>query len=78
MAYTGKRPGNVNTDFLEAGGELANHDLVTVDASGNITTGVARDFPFYKSDGTSDKITITNNQVPFFNSGGTQDNIGIS
>lgn len=37
MAYTGKRPGNVNTDFLEAGGELENHDEITVDASGNIT-----------------------------------------
>ena len=43
MAYTGKRPGNVNTDFLEAGGDLANHDEVTVDASGNVTvSGTAK------------------------------------
>ena len=78
MAYTGKKPGNVNTDFLEAGGELANHDLVTVDSSGNITTGIARNFPFYKADGSSDTITITNNTVPFFKADGTSDTIGIS
>ena len=37
MAYTGKRPGNVNTDFLEAGGELENHDELVVDSNGEIT-----------------------------------------
>ena len=36
MAYTGKKPGNVNTDFLEAGGELANHDELVVSATGEI------------------------------------------
>lgn len=36
MSYTGKKPGNVNTDFLEAGGELENHDELVVSATGEI------------------------------------------
>jgi len=39
MSYIGKKNGNPNTDFLEAGGELENHDLVNVDASGNLLVG---------------------------------------
>ena len=38
MSYIGKKNGNPNTDFLEAGGELENHDLVNVDSSGRIIT----------------------------------------
>jgi len=39
MSYIGKKNGNPNTDFLEAGGELENHDLINVDASGNLGIG---------------------------------------
>ena len=39
MSYIGKKNGNPNTDFLEAGGELENHDLVSVDSSGNLLVG---------------------------------------
>jgi hypothetical protein len=39
MSYIGKKNGNPNTDFLEAGGELENHDLVNVDSSGNVLVG---------------------------------------
>jgi len=39
MSYIGKKNGNPNTDFLEAGGELENHDLVNVDSSGNLLVG---------------------------------------
>jgi hypothetical protein len=35
-------------------------------------------FPFYKTDGTSDTITITNGQFPFYKADGTADNIGVS
>ena len=35
-------------------------------------------FPFYKSDGTSDTIAITNGTFPFYKSDGTADNIGVS
>ena len=38
MSYIGKNNGNPNTDFLEAGGELENHDLVNVDANGKVTS----------------------------------------
>lgn len=75
MAYTGKRPGNVNTDFLDAGGELANHDEITVDASGNITatsyvgdgsslTGIDAGTPFLGTViNTSSHLTLTANDT---------------
>jgi len=39
MSYIGKKNGNPNTDFLEAGGELENHDLINVDSSSNLLVG---------------------------------------
>lgn len=39
---------------------------------------IASVFPFYKSDSTSDTITITNNEVPFYKADGSQDNIGVA
>jgi hypothetical protein len=35
-------------------------------------------FPFYKADGSSDTIAITNGQFPFYKADGSQDNIGVS
>ena len=35
-------------------------------------------FPFYKADGSSDTIAITNGEFPFFKANGSQDNIGVS
>jgi len=35
-------------------------------------------FPFYKSDGNSDAILLTNGYLPFYKADGTQDNIGVS
>jgi hypothetical protein len=35
-------------------------------------------FPFYKADGSSDTITITNGSMPFYKADGSQDNIGVS
>jgi len=35
-------------------------------------------FPFYKSDGSSDTISLTNGYLPFYKADGTQDNIGVS
>ena len=45
MSYIGKKNGNPNTDFLEAGGELENHDLINVDASGNVLLGTTNSTP---------------------------------
>jgi hypothetical protein len=39
---------------------------------------IATVFPFYKADGTSDTITITNGTFPFYKSDGSADNIGVS
>jgi len=41
-------------------------------------SGIATIFPFFKSDGSSDTIAITNAEFPFFKSDGSQDNIGVS
>ena len=35
-------------------------------------------FPFYKANGTSDTIALTNAGFPFYKADGTQDNIGVS
>jgi len=56
MSYIGKKNGNPNTDFLEAGGELENHDLVNVDASGKVGIGTT-------SDGAKLKIVSDNGQI---------------
>jgi len=42
------------------------------------SSGIATIFPFFKSDGSSDTIAITNAEFPFFKSDGSQDNIGVS
>ena len=41
-----------------------------------VTIGVT--FPFYKADGSSDTIAVTNGQFPFFKADGNADNIGVS
>ena len=61
MSYIGKKNGNPNTDFLEAGGELENHDLVNVDSSGNVNLddnkkvqfGASNDLQIYHSGSAS-------------------------
>jgi hypothetical protein len=40
--------------------------------------GSATLFPFYKANGTSDTIALTNAGFPFYKADGTQDNIGVS
>ncbi len=42
------------------------------DASSAINT-----FPFYKSDGSQDNISLVGGELPFYKSDGTQDNIGV-
>ena len=41
-----------------------------------VTIGVT--FPFYKADGSSDTIAVTNGEFPFFKADGSADNIGVS
>ena len=79
MSYIGKKNGNPNTDFLEAGGELENHDLINVDSSGNVNLddnkkaqfGASNDLQIYH-DGTDSVIkdTGTGNLVLTSNGGG--------
>jgi len=45
---------------------------------GSNLTGVSTAFPFYKSDGNSDNITISNGTFPFYKADGSADNIGVS
>ena len=53
-------------------------DIVQIDGFQNISAPPATTFPFYKSDGNSDTITITNNEVPFYKANGSQDNKGVA
>jgi len=81
-------------DFVVSGGDITLggtgriQGIDTVSAStdaaskGYVDTAVAgaigTTFPFYKEDGTSDTIAITNGSFPFYKENGTQDNIGVS
>ena len=46
--------------------------------SGANLTNLPSIFPFFKSDGTSDTISITNGTFPFFKADGSSDTIGVS
>jgi hypothetical protein len=61
-------------DTVSAGTDAANKTYVDTAIAGLGATT----FPFYKSDGSSDTIAITNGSFPFYKSNGTQDNIGVS
>ena len=57
--------------------------VLTTDGSGNVTWqqgggSITAGFPFFKSDGTQDNISVTLGAFPFFRSDGTQDNILVS
>jgi len=55
--------------------------LVT-DGSGNLSwgsgSGVTAGFPFYKSDGTQDNISVAGGSFPFYKSDGTLDSILVA
>ena len=56
----------VNTEI--EGVSFGNYDLITT----------LRQFPFFKTDGTSDPINITNSKFPFFIANGTASDIGVT
>jgi len=53
-------------------------EYLTTDGSSASWGTLATVFPFYKADGTSDTITITNGTFPFYKADGSADNIGVS
>ena len=56
----------VNTEV--EGVSFGNYDLFTT----------LRQFPFYKTDGSSDPINITNSKFPFYKADGTASDIGVT
>jgi hypothetical protein len=56
----------LNTEI--EGVSFGNYDLFTT----------LRQFPFYKTDGTSDPINITNSKFPFYKADGTASDIGVT
>ena len=56
----------VNTEV--EGISFGNYDLFTT----------LRQFPFYKTDGSSDPINITNSKFPFFKADGSASDIGVT
>ena len=51
---------------------------LTTDASDASWSTIATIFPFFKADGTSDTIAITNSTFPFFKADGTSDTIPVT
>jgi hypothetical protein len=51
---------------------------LTTNGSAASWSTISTVFPFFKADGTSDTITITNGNFPFFKADGSADNIGVS
>ena len=68
--------GVVGTAQLSATGTASSSTYLRGDNSW--ATIAATTFPFYKADGTSDSINITNGTFPFFKADGSADNIGVS
>ena len=73
-------------DAIEASADVTDTDNVVaaLTAGTNITiagngtiAAIATQFPFYKTNGTADNITLTTGEFPFYQSDGTQDNIGV-
>ena len=46
------------------------------DRDDNVFIGI--ELPFYKSDGSSDPINITNSKFPFFKADGSASDIGVT
>jgi len=55
-----------------------NGKYLTTNGSSASWNTISTVFPFFKSDGTSDTITITNGTFPFYKADGSADNIGVS
>lgn len=60
---------------LSAGGTASSATFLRGD---NTWANPSTAFPFYKANGSTDNIPITNGEVPFFKANGTQDNIGVT
>jgi hypothetical protein len=52
--------------------------FLTTDAANASWSTIATIFPFFKSNGASDTIAITNSTFPFFKSNGTSDTIPVT
>jgi len=52
--------------------------LPAIDGSALLNLPSSSAFPFYRSDGTQDNITLDGGALPFYKSNGTQDNIGLA
>lgn len=63
---------------ITLGDDLTVTGTLTGDGSGLTNLSISTTFPFYKADGTSDTIAVTNGSFPFYKADGTQDNIGVS
>tara|TARA_R110000765_G_C18709514_1_gene582839 strand:- start:325 stop:750 length:426 start_codon:yes stop_codon:yes gene_type:complete len=75
---TAQRPAGTTVGRLRYNSTTAGFEGYTSSGWGEIGGGNPTLFPFFKSDGSSDTIAITNAEFPFFKSDGSQDNIGVS
>ena len=66
------------TDIVLASGVTVNTEIEAISFGNYDLFTTLRQFPFYKTDGSSDPINITNSKFPFFKANGSASDIGVT
>ena len=66
------------TDIVLTTGASVNAELEGISFGNYDLFTTLRQFPFYKTDGSSDPINITNSKFPFFKADGNASDIGVT
>ena len=66
------------TDIVFASGWAVNTEVEGISFGNYDLFTTLRQFPFYKTDGSSDPINITNSKFPFFKADGNASDIGVT
>ena len=75
---TGQRDGSPSAGYLRWNTTDTSAEIYDGSAWSPVGGSALTIFPFYKADGNSDTIAITNGEFPFFLANGNQDNIAVT
>jgi hypothetical protein len=66
------------TDIVLSSGVAVNTEIEGISFGNYDLFTTLRQFPFFKADGSSDAINITNSKFPFFKANGSASDIGVT